>query len=232
MLKVSFPLAIDSGISTYEIPYGTIVRNNNGEEEPGQSWIDLSGITRQMKKKINYGISLLNDSKYGFSVQGNEIRMSLIRSPIYAWHDPKVQEPGVEYKYTDQGEHYFKYSLVPHKGDWRKAGIPRLAYEFSNPLIKKTEDAHTGEYPRELSFLEVEPSSLITTVLKKEEKYRDFILRFYETSGTGGIAHISFPWLKISFKESFEPYEIKTLRINLNEKPSVIEKCNLLEETI
>lgn len=230
MLKVSFPLTVESNKTTYEVPYGTIMRENTGGEEPGQSWIDLSGIIKRRGKKINYGVSLINDCKYGYSIHGSEIRMSLVRSPIYAWHDPRVIEPGVEYKYTDQGEHNFRYSLITHNGDWRKAGIPQFAYGFNNPLTVRTEDVHTGEYPKELSFLKLEPSDLIVTVLKKAEKSEEIILRFYNTDGKGGTARINFPLSKVSFKESFKPYEIKTFRINLDEKPPGIEECNLLEK--
>lgn len=230
MLKAGFPLGIESDKTTYEIPYGTIVRKNTGDEEPGQSWIDFSGIIKRRGKKINYGVSLINDCKYGYSVKENELRISLIRSPIYAFHDPQKPEPGVEYKYTDQGEHRFRYSLVLHKGNWQQAGIPRIACGFNNPLISSMEDNHPGEYPRELSFMKIEPLNLIGTVLKKAEKGEEIIIRFYETDGKGGTANISFPWFKSSFKASFRPYEIKTLCVDLDAKPPRVEECNLLEE--
>jgi len=230
MLKVDFPLAIESEETTYEIPYGTIVRMNIGEEEPGQAWIDITGTIVRRGRKIKYGVSLINDCKYGFSVYGNEIRMSILRSPIFAFHDPRVPEPGVDYKYTDQGEHDFRYVLIAHRGDWRKAGIPGVSYEFNNPVISGFEDSHPGVYPGKFSALRIEPSNFICTVFKKHEEGTCMILRLHETNGRGGVAHIHLPWFKVSFKRHFRPYEVKTLRMDLDEKPPRIEECNLTEE--
>ena len=50
--------------------------------------------------------ALLTDSKYGYSLRGNVIGLSLLRSPIYP--DP----------FADEGEHEFIYALYPHSGDW------------------------------------------------------------------------------------------------------------------
>ena len=43
MLKISFPVNITDPVATYEIPYGYIERPVNGEEEPGQQWLDIFG---------------------------------------------------------------------------------------------------------------------------------------------------------------------------------------------
>ncbi|PIV55113.1 alpha-mannosidase [Candidatus Desantisbacteria bacterium CG_4_10_14_0_8_um_filter_48_22] len=233
VLKVGFPFAVESGKTTYDIPGGTITRPNNGEEEPGQAWIDVAGIARSRKNgRMKYGIALVNDCKYGFSIHGSEARMSVLRSPIFAFHDPRKPEPGVEYRYTDQGEHRFRYSLVPHKGVWQKKGIPQTAFEFNNPLIERREPAHEGLLPKEVSFARVAPAGLTTTVFKKAEKGENVILRFTETRGKGGTARVSLPWFKRSFRVRFKPYEIKTLMIDMDQKTPRATECDMLEQAI
>jgi alpha-mannosidase len=77
MLKLVFPVNFTYSKQTYEIPYGTIEREHNGEEEPGQSWIDYTGIVRQ--KNIVYGLSLMNDAKYSYSIHNKEMALTVLR---------------------------------------------------------------------------------------------------------------------------------------------------------
>ncbi|MFB0547116.1 MAG: alpha-mannosidase, partial [Anaerolineae bacterium] len=116
MLKLSFPCNIASPTATYEAPYGHIARVPNGDEEPGQQWIDVTGVTWDAGGlPRSYGLGLLNDCKYGFSVQGPgksesadplaDIRLSVLRSPLYAFqeHGRLPWGPGKIDRYTDQG---------------------------------------------------------------------------------------------------------------------------------
>lgn len=172
MLKVAFPVDIADGKATYEIPFGSIERPAGGHEYPGQKWIDLSGK--------DYGVSLLNDCKYGHDVNGNVMRLTLFRSPDDP--DPK----------SDVGRHEITYALYPHSGDWRQADTVRRGYELNNPLIPVLATDHAGKLPKEHSFLSVEPSNVIVTALKKAESGEGLILRFYECEGAPGEATIRF----------------------------------------
>jgi hypothetical protein len=69
----------------------------------GQGWIDLSGISPQTGE--SYGLSILNDGKYGYDVKNEEIGLTVLRSPIYAHHDPFVPQPDESYAFVDQGIH-------------------------------------------------------------------------------------------------------------------------------
>ena len=172
MLKVAFPVDVAEGKATYEIPFGSVERPTGGHEYPGQKWIDLSGK--------DYGVSLLNDCKYGHDVNGNVMRLTLLRSP----DDPDSR--------SDVGRHDITYSLYPHQGDWRQADSVRRGYELNNPLIPVVAADHAGKLPKEHSFLGVEPSNVIVTALKKAEAGDGLILRFYECEGTPGEATIRF----------------------------------------
>jgi alpha-mannosidase len=111
LLKLRYPTSIDAGTATYETPYGHIERATNGHEEPGQSWVDVSGDGR--------GLAVINDSKYGYDVRGGDIGISAVRSPVWAWHAPRELEPDGDFEYMDLGRQDFRVRLVPHAGDWR-----------------------------------------------------------------------------------------------------------------
>ena len=104
MLKLRFPVNLQGAAATFEIPYGQIERPANGDEEPFQSWVDLSGMAQEKP----YGFSLLNDGKYSLDVNGIEIGLTVLRSPVYAHHIPHELQPERDYPYMDQGIQRFQ----------------------------------------------------------------------------------------------------------------------------
>src|SRR6202007_2747255 len=104
-------------------PFGTIRRSTQWRdnwdsakvEVPAQRWADLS--------QDDYGVALLNKSKYGYDIKGNTIRLSLLRSP--KWPDPTA----------DRGKHSIEYALLPHSGRLDPASAPREAEGYTNSLI-------------------------------------------------------------------------------------------------
>ena len=63
-----------------------------------------------------YGLNILNDGKYGLDVRGEEVGLTVLRSPIYAHHDPFVPQPDESYSFVDQGIQRFTYACLPHSG--------------------------------------------------------------------------------------------------------------------
>ena len=226
LLKVAFPLSAHSDKATFEIPYGSIERpttqNTPAEqakfEVPAQRWADLSD-TRSAAAK--HGFSLLNDSKYGYDVKGNVLRLSLLRSP--EWPDP----------HADEGHHEFTYSLYPHSGDWREAQTVRRGYELNYKLIAARSQKHDGTFPAEHSFVQVESDNVVITAIKKSEDDESLVLRFYEWAGREGDVKLQLPPGAQSASETdlmersiaslavrnnsvtihTKPYEIKTVRV-------------------
>jgi alpha-mannosidase len=180
-LKVAFPVSVSDSVATYEIPYGTIQRSTQMRdswerakvEVPARSWADLS--------QKDYGVSLLNNSKYGYDIKGNVIRLSLLRSP--KWPDPTA----------DRGKHSIEFALYPHMGTWRDAKTVRKGYEFNNPLIALTTDAHKGDLPIQHSFAQITPANLVLTSLKKSEDGEAWVVQWYDAEGHGADATVSFP---------------------------------------
>jgi alpha-mannosidase len=224
MLKFSFPVNIDSPVATYETAYGNIERVTNGDEEPGQRWIDLTGNNNGMI----YGLSVINDAKYGYSVPANDLRISIARSAVYAHHNPKVLDLNAEHIWQDQGIQTFRMLLVPHRDTWKNINIPRIAEEFIAPPLIIYQGIHGGTMPKSGSFLSAENKNIIVSAVKLAELGDDLIIRCVETSGLQTEASLDLGFAGIKWKGNFRPYEIKTLRMNRATKE--IREVNLLEE--
>lgn len=194
--KVGFDLNGKAEFITYEIPYGSIARRrpDSNEANPtertkwevsAQKWIDYP-------LDDDYGVGLLNDSKYGFDVKDSLIRMSLVRSADYP--NPRLMGlESVRPSLTDQGVHRVRYALCPHRGDWRSAEIPKRGFEFNYPLFAEVvEGAQTGRLPKEKSFLSVEGKGVLIGAIKKAEDNDGVVIRLYETNGQNVSAQLTF----------------------------------------
>lgn len=226
MLKLVFPVNFIFTRQSYEIPFGHIEREHNGEEEPGQTWIDYSGILRQ--GGTVYGLSLMNDAKYSYSIHNKEMAMTVLRSPIYAHHDPVVPDPHGHYSFIDQGIQTFNYSLLPHENNWEQAGTVQRAAELNARPITLIETYHEGKLPQTDSYLSVEQDNIIVSTIKKAEDNDDMILRAYETTKVATEATIHLPKWNREIKAKFNPCEIKTFRVPKDPALPVVE-TNLLE---
>ena len=224
MLKFSFPVNVESPVATYETPYGNIERKTNGDEDPGQRWIDVSG-----KNNGNTcGFCLFNDAKYGYSVHGNDLRLSVARSAVFAHHDPKVLDMKAEHIWMDQGIQTFRMVLAPHKGDWKNNSIVRTAEELHAPPVAIYQGIHGGKLPKSNSFLSSDPENVMVSSIKLAETNDDLVIRCVETEGLASDATIDLKIAGKKWQGKFKPYEIKTLR--LNRKSGQIREVNLLEE--
>jgi alpha-mannosidase len=224
MLKFSFPVNVESPTSTYELPYGHITRENDGLENPGQRWIDVSG----KQKGSVYGLTVMNDAKYGYCVQNNDMRISVARSSVYAHHEPREIDLDREYHWMDQGIHTFRMLLVPHKGTWKDSNICRIVEEFMSPPICIYQGIHGGKLPKTDSLLAIDKPNIIISAIKQAEDNNDLIIRCVESFGISTIATLDFRFRKFSWKATFHPHEIKTLRMKPN--TGQIKEVNLLEE--
>ncbi|MGQ9673744.1 MAG: alpha-mannosidase [Candidatus Aminicenantales bacterium] len=216
MIKAAIPAAVQNSVASFEIPYGVISRPTTGDEVPALSWMDLTDQSGQ------FGLSVLNDSRYGCDVKDNVLRLSLIRGATSP--DPEA----------DRGGHELAYSLYPHAGTWKDALTFRRGLEFNTPLRAKIALIHDGHLPPVHSFLRIGPENVVLASLKKEMGYggRSLILRLYEIFGREEEAVIDFP-VAVEVRETdlierplakipsggkilrlkVKPYEIKTLRL-------------------
>jgi alpha-mannosidase len=224
MLKFSFPVDIESPTATYEVPYGHIVRDTNGDENPGQRWIDVSG--KQNGK--TFGLTVINDAKYGYNVIRNDLRISVARSAVFAHHRPKELNLENAYQWMDQGIHTFRMALVPHSGSWKENQVVRLAEEFMASPISIYQGIHSGKMPKSGSFLSVDNPNIIVSAIKQAEDNDDIIIRCVETLGQATSATLDLSFTGRTWSGSFRPFEIKTLR--MNSESGKITETNVLEE--
>ena len=134
LLKLNFPLHLDLTTITYEAPYGHIHRPANGEEEPGGSWVDITGIGRGNGSVL--GMSFLNDGKYSFSMNNREFNLTVLRSPIYAHHVPYQPDDEHEYTFLDQGRQSFTYAIA--------APCRKLGGRGNGPARRRTQSPPGG----------------------------------------------------------------------------------------
>jgi alpha-mannosidase len=224
LLKLSFPVNVSDPQATWEIPYGHVSRPPEGHEEPGHRWIDLTGRQGQAA----YGLAVLNDAKYGYSVTGNDLRVSVVRAPLYGHRSRQPVKPEVDYDWQNQGRQTLRLLLIPHAGDWRDAGLPRAAEELTAPIPIIHQGIHPGSRSQADSFFSVDASNIVVSAVKQAESNGDLILRCFETGGRETEATLDLRFLKRQWTGMFRPSEIKTLRIHC--QTGTIRQVNALEE--
>ena len=222
MLKVAFPANINASRATYEIQFGNVERpthyNTSWDwarfEVCAHKWVDLS--------EGEQGLALLNDGKYGFDTLGNTIRMSLLRSP-------KAPDPQ-----ADMGTHRFSYTLLPHFGSYRYAGIVGAAYALNAPLraveIAPGAGSGTATLP---ALVACDDRNVVIETVKKAEDSDDVVVRLYECHNTRGHAELALAsparqaWIcdmeenelgEIELTDSlvpiaYKPFEIVTIKL-------------------
>jgi alpha-mannosidase len=207
LLKIEFPVTVVAQDASFEIQFGSLKRATHFNttydiarfETCAHRWIDLS--------EHNRGVALFTDSKYGYSVHGGVMRISLLRASTHP--DPE----------SDQGHHAFRFACYPHAGDLIHAQVVRRAYEFNHPLTVIPAAAQTQSWWR------VDSPHLILDTVKKAEDSDATILRFYETHGLRGTANVetTLPlrkaWLGNLIEEKEQPLEFKDGRMSLAFKP-------------
>jgi len=220
LLKVAFPVDVLSPLATYDIQWGNVQRPTHRNtswdwarfEVVAHKWVDLS--------EGDYGVSLLNDCKYGHDVRGNVIRLTLLRGPTYP--DPDA----------DQGEHRFIYSLLPHPGDWRAGSVP-AAYALNDPLIVRRVNGGGVGGSTSRSLVSVDAPNVVIETVKQAEDGQGLIVRLYENERCRGPATLrtGFPLAKAyrctlleedeaplpvvqnEVRVRVTPYQIMTLRL-------------------
>ena len=222
LLKTAFPVDILSPVATYEIQWGNVQRPTHRNtswdwarfETCAHKWVDLS--------EGGYGVSLLNDCKYGHDIYGNVIRLTLLRGPTYP--DPQA----------DLGEHHFIYSLLPHAGSWDKGTIA-AAYALNDPLIICAANGKQQTGSAIGSFLQTTQPNIVIETVKMAEDGGGLVVRLYECQRKRGECtlicafDVRIAWRTNLLEENqaelevegnnvrfdFKPYQIVTVRLEI-----------------
>lgn len=176
LLRALFPLTVRSHEATFETMYGVVKRPTHRNTSWDEVRFEVCAHRFADLSEPGYGVSLLNDGKYGHSARDSVLGISLLRGPLYP--DPLA----------DEGEHRFTYSLFPHPGDWTEAGVTGEAFALNSPLVVGGGGGEPGEY----GFVATEGVELALGSLKRAEDGRGVILRLYEPHGKRGPATLRF----------------------------------------
>lgn len=218
LLKAAFPVDVRSTYATYDIQYGNVRRPNHWNTSWDQARFETVAHRFADLSERNYGVSLLNDCKYGHDIKDNVMRISLIKA---ATHPDHLQ---------DQGEHVFTYAILPHGGDFIEGRTVQEAFLLNEPM-----KVISGELRLESeSFLSLDNDHIEVDAVKKSEDGRYIVIRFHEFAGSRQVVNMKLGFQFKSFVEAdlrerpigekksaedltFEvrPYEIKTILIEL-----------------
>lgn len=213
-LKVAFDLNTSVTQTTYDIPFGNIVRPADNVDHPALTWVDACSSET--------GAALINDCKHGYSSTSNTLRLSLIRSSYNP--DPRPND-------RPQSA---RWALLPHGQDWRDAGVVQYADAFNRPMWAcDAQSVAKGKLPAEQSLLQT-PKGAVVTGVKRAEDDSDLVVRMYEPFGRTSTSAVNTPWQItrariVNFMEDvlgtdkaagadLRPYEIRNLKLRLAAK--------------
>jgi alpha-mannosidase len=222
LLRALFPLDINAARATCEIQFGAVERPTHRNtswdwarfEVCAHRWVDLS--------EGGYGVALMNDGKYGHSLNHNTLGLSLLKGAIAP--DPNA----------DRGLHRFTYSLLPHEGDWRAGQVVRRAYEL-NAKLEASASLQASSLKPQASFLSTPTDHIVVETVKVAQDSDGLIVRLYEAHNQRGPAALVFGRAVASAVEvdllereagavevdgnevrfQVRPFEVKTLRVRL-----------------
>ena len=219
MLKAAFPVDVRATKARYDIQFGNIERPTHWNtswdlakfEVAAHKWADIS--------EHGFGISLMNDCKYGHDAKDSTLRITLLKSPKFP--DPRA----------DIGKHTFTYSIMAHSGDFRSAHVEKLATWLNDPLI-----ITAGEVVEMKKVVECDQDNVYIDAVKRSEYGERVIVRFHEFFGRKTEVRLTSDfavksWCETDLMEqpissevsseialTVKPYEIKTVALDIQEE--------------
>ncbi len=168
LLKAHFPVDLLYNDATFDIQYGNLKRGTTKNtswdvarfEVCAHKWMDVS--------EDGFGFSLLNDCKYGHSVDEGSMALTLLKTSTSPDED------------ADQGAHQLTYAIMPHAGGWREANTPDMAYRLNVPVVASV---GAGEGEAKGAFLSTSDRDIVIESVKGAQDGKGYIVRLYENHG-------------------------------------------------
>lgn len=213
-LRVAIPVNLDEDRITYETPFGKVELGKDelnftllppdsdtqfrpdiyGGDRPlayreAINWIDASG-----SNYLGHGLLSASDTTVHLfrDESADPVSYPLLQHVLLSTRKSLAWNP--EYWFTQAGNHRYRISLMPHRGDWRLRY--REAWGFNYPLVcfagSTAQAASAGSAALSPRYLQLDPSNLVLTALKKSEDDDRIVLRFYEAEGYKTTAQIRF----------------------------------------
>lgn len=216
LLKAAFPTGVHADDGINEMQFGYVRRPTHRSRPYDADRFEVPNHRYTALCDENRGAAVLNDCKYGVSMQGDEIALTLLRA---------ATAPDL---HADQGDHAFKYSYYVWDGAFIASDVVHEGYELNVPVLCAA--GHGTEH----SLMQVDaPNIIIDTVKAAEDGSGDVIVRLYESKHaiTDAVLHLALPCGQAALCDmleniqqvlpvedgrialSFHGFEVKTLRI-------------------
>lgn len=225
-LKLGFDVAVRQPVGVREVPFGALSFPADGLETPMQQWAAVYGDARHGQA----GLAVLNDGKYGCDLIDSQLRVTVLRSPPYAYHEPHIIGSKQRYDWIDQGSQEFTLVLCPFVGHWSQAEIIHRARQLNMPPLIIAMHAHPGKLPAFLSLGSLEGNALELTALKPLEAGEGYLLRIADSLGKGGEA--TFVWQGEKFLLRCRSFEVNAYRLERRPEGWSIIPCDFLERPL
>lgn len=220
LLKVDFPVLVHANESLQEIQFGYVKRPNHASRPHDADRYEVVQHKWSALAETNRGFALLNDCKYGVSVNDNTMSLTLLRAPT--WPDET----------SDQGTHHFTYGFTFWNGAFLGSPVVREAYELNYPV-----SLVPGGGRESKSLLSIDQANVIAETVKlAEDESGDWIVRLYESKGASVACGLHFGMSVAAVYETnmleekladlphegeevslqFRPFEVKTIRLRPN----------------
>lgn len=169
VVKAHFPVAINSTRATYDIQFGNVERPTHMNTSWDAAKFEVCAHKFCDYSEYGYGISLMNDCKYGHDIHDGVMSLTLLKCGTH----PNPQ--------ADKCRHEFTYSLYPHAGDFREAGTIRKAYELNVPMDAKKILPQKGTLPEKYSLAHFDSDGIFCETIKGAEDGNGCVIRAYES---------------------------------------------------
>ena len=215
MLRVHFPTTITNEQATFDIQYGHVKRNTHKNTSWDKAKFEVVGHKYADLSNNDYGVALMNDCKYGYSIFDNTIDLNLLRSP----NNPDAD--------ADIGYHEFVYSFYPHNKDLIRSNVieESTLLNHSPIIFEGYKNLSTS------STITYKGKGIEITAFKKSEYKNEIIIRTVETLGRNSEGNIYLDGeitetnlleqkninkpkrIKEKYFLKLKPFEIKTYKI-------------------
>ncbi|MCQ2786933.1 MAG: glycosyl hydrolase-related protein, partial [Bacilli bacterium] len=188
LLKIHFPMNVKCEQARFDIQFGSIARNTkpkNSYDEAkfevcGQKWVDMSDG--------KFGVALLNDSKYGYGVDGNDLSLTVLKSGSYPFDEASDICPE------------FKFALFPHTGDYKNDEVVKEAYVFNRPGLLYQNKNVKGYQNVKRSFVSLNTPNVIVETVKRAHNEKAYMIRGFETAGSAHDVSLN---VNVPFKKAY-----------------------------
>lgn len=213
LLKTEFVVDINAESAIYDIQFGHTNRPTHSNTSWDEAKFEVCAQKYADLSDFGYGVSLINDCKYGYDIHGNTMKLSLIKCS------------GYPNNFIDKGHHTFTYSLFPHSDDFRKAGTIKQAMYLNQPMTAFKINAQDGKLKDAYSLISCDKKNVLIETVKKAYDDNSCVFRMYESFNMNTDEEFSFGfipqkvWLCDLLENNIQEIQIENGKVKLRIKP-------------